>query len=249
MRESLCCLKQPAPGAPAENFYRLIRDADAIGYDFVAFADQDDTWYADKLERACAALHRAGAGGYSSAVRAVYADGRTHLLRQSPRTTSVDFLFEGAGQGCTFVMTRELFCRAQGAVRGTWDEVCQVHHHDWMLYALCRSWKLGWYFDPVPSMDYRQHSGNELGGRGSFAGISKRWGMLRSGWYLKQVDAVAGVIVGTGGAASIADFLQRRPPTHTLSKRAIWVTMLLRVGRRKPADRLVLGVAALLGYV
>ena len=31
-------------GGAARNFYRLIRDVDLTGYDFVSFADQDDIW-------------------------------------------------------------------------------------------------------------------------------------------------------------------------------------------------------------
>src|SRR5690242_19787083 len=39
-------------GGASRNFFRLIRDVDFEGYDFVAFADQDDVWHSNKLQRA-----------------------------------------------------------------------------------------------------------------------------------------------------------------------------------------------------
>lgn len=39
-------------GGAARNFFRLVHDVDLSDCDFVAFADQDDIWHPDKLERA-----------------------------------------------------------------------------------------------------------------------------------------------------------------------------------------------------
>src|SRR5471032_1520195 len=57
-------------GGASRNFFRLIRDVDFDGYDFVAFADQDDIWYPDKLQRATQALQARGVDAYSSNVMA-----------------------------------------------------------------------------------------------------------------------------------------------------------------------------------
>lgn len=236
-------------GSAGKNFYRLIRDADLRDCEFVAFADQDDIWHPDKLMRGCEELASLGKAGYSSAVRAFYDDGRSYELRQSPRVTPIDFMFEGAGQGCTFVLSRSLFEAVQQVVRNTWEPVCKVHHHDWMVYALCRSWKLPWHFDPLPSMDYRQHQGNELGARSALSGIAKRWGMIRSGWYSGQVEAVANAIQCAGSGPSIADFARLHRQRQAPRGRLAWVLALGRVGRRKSIDRFVLVIAAILGYV
>ena len=40
-------------GGAAPNFFRLLRDVDMAGCDYVALADQDDLWHPDKLARAC----------------------------------------------------------------------------------------------------------------------------------------------------------------------------------------------------
>src|SRR5579872_3268886 len=100
-------------GSAAQNFFSLIRDNSAAGFDFVALADQDDLWEPDKLYRACRALAQHRAAGYSSATRAFWPDGRERILRQVARPTRSDFLFEGCGQGCTFVMTAEFYERAR----------------------------------------------------------------------------------------------------------------------------------------
>lgn len=236
-------------GSAGKNFYRLIRDADIEGCDFVAFSDQDDTWHLDKLSRACAALAASGAAGYSSAVTAVYENGRTAALRQSSRTTPVDFLFEGAGQGCTFVLRGTVFLEVQKAVRLHWKQICQVHHHDWMVYALCRSWGRAWHFDPLPSIDYRQHSANELGARSALAGVTRRWGLIRSGWYRAQIEAVCGAIVSVGRGDALASFLQLQAARKSLRGQLNWLVMLSKYGRRKLTDRIVLIAATLSGHI
>lgn len=247
-RMSLLPLTQRA-GSAGKNFYRLMRDTEIEDAEFVAFSDQDDIWHLDKLSRACAALTASGAAGYSSAVTAFYENGRTAALTQSPRTTPVDFLFEGAGQGCTFVLQRATFIDIQRAVRQHWELICRVHHHDWLVYALCRSWGWAWAFDARPSIDYRQHATNELGARSALAGVMRRWGLIRSGWYRTQIEAVSAAIVGVGRAEAIAVFLQLQASRTSLRGRLDWLLLLGRHGRRKSADRLVLVAAALAGHI
>jgi rhamnosyltransferase len=39
-------------GSAAQNFFRLLRDADLSNYDYVSLSDQDDIWLPTKLSRA-----------------------------------------------------------------------------------------------------------------------------------------------------------------------------------------------------
>ena len=57
-------------GGAGPNFYRLIKEVDFSGFDYVAFADQDDIWFPNKLSRASEELIRSGADAYSSNVTA-----------------------------------------------------------------------------------------------------------------------------------------------------------------------------------
>ena len=39
-------------GGAEKNFYRLLKDADLSGYDYISFSDQDDIWPENKLAKA-----------------------------------------------------------------------------------------------------------------------------------------------------------------------------------------------------
>ena len=95
-------------GSAAQNFLWMIRNTGADDHEYVALADQDDIWLPEKLVRASSQLIAAGADGYSSAVVAFWGTGREMILGQVDRPTQSDFLFEGAGQGCTFMMSASL---------------------------------------------------------------------------------------------------------------------------------------------
>src|SRR5262249_29950555 len=105
--------------------------------------------------------------------------------------TSCDFLFEGAGQGCTFVLTAALYEKVRSFLAANQPLTRSLHFHDWLIYALARSWGQPWYFDARPSMRYRQHAGNDTGARGTLDGIVRRLARIRDGWYRTQLRTIA----------------------------------------------------------
>jgi rhamnosyltransferase len=242
-------IRTPAPsGSAAQNFFHLIRQSDAAGFDFVAYSDQDDIWNEDKLERAAAALSADAAAGYSSAVTAVWDDGRTTLLGQKPTPTAADFLFEGAGQGCTFVLTADFYARLREFVTRHPDLTRPLHYHDWATYALARCWQLSWVFDREPSMRYRQHSGNDTGARQSLAGVGKRLALISNGWYAQHVRAIGRLCLAASAPLPVMltwDALTRMRALPGRNLRVAW--FCLRNGRRRALDRLILVCAALGG--
>jgi rhamnosyltransferase len=244
-------IRTPAPsGSAAQNFFHLIRQSDAAGFDCVAYSDQDDVWYANKLERASAALSVGSAAGYSSAVTAVWDDGRSRILGQQPRLTAADFLFEGAGQGCTFVLTAGFYARLREFVTRHPDLTGQLHYHDWATYALARCWQLDWVFDSEPSMLYRQHSGNDTGARQSLAGVGKRLALISSGWYSRHVRAIGRLCLAASPQSPIVqswDALSHLTASTTRNVRIAW--FCLRNGRRRALDRAILVWAALRGKI
>jgi rhamnosyltransferase len=237
-------------GSAAQNFFGLIRANSASGFDFVAFADQDDVWCKDKLSRAGQRLAATGAAGYSSAVLAVWEDGREMVLKQRARQTRGDFLYEGAGQGCTFVLTEEFYARVRAFFLERRDLTAGVFFHDWAVYALARCWGLPWTFDARASVRYRQHSDNAIGARGSGQGATRRLALIRSGWYRAQLNAIAELCAA---AAPDNDVLRS---WRTLLQRADSVPRRLQAstftamhGRRKWRDRAVLVISALMGWL
>ena len=237
-------------GSAAQNFFGLIRANAAEDFDFVAFADQDDVWCADKLSRACERLAATGAAGYSSAVLAAWEDGRETVLKQRPRPTRGDFLFEGAGQGCTFVLTADLYAKARSFFLEHRDITAAIYFHDWAVYALARCWRLTWTFDARASVRYRQHGDNSIGARSSGRGASRRLSLIRSGWYRTQLKAIAELCVAaTPSDGALRDWrgLLQHPDSTVRRLRTSGFCALY--GRRKWSDRVVLVASALMGWV
>ena len=237
-------------GSAGANFRRLYLQANVDGFDFVALADQDDIWSNRKLVSAVEALQRTGACGYSSAVEAFWPDGRKAVLRQNPRQRNGDFLFEGGGQGCTFVLTSQLFRTVQSLCRQSAASVGELHYHDWLIYLVSRAIGGKWYFDPAPQMRYRQHAGNEIGARGGLTAVRRRVALISNGWYKKQVTAAIRIYQLAGGSDPVvnetADLIAAAP---SFPRRVRLGTLLFKHGRRSLADRFILVIAAMMGWL
>lgn len=178
-------------GGAAPNFFRLIRDVDFSGYDYISFADQDDIWYPEKLERAVAKLRTSGFDGYSSNVVAFWPEGRRALVNKSQPQVQWDYLFEAAGPGCTYVLSQPLATAFKMLVQEHWQRVQGVALHDWLCYAFARSAGYKWFIDPVPGMDYRQHLGNQIGVNSGVGAAIARIRKVMQGWWFTQVRLIA----------------------------------------------------------
>ncbi|MDD1009914.1 glycosyltransferase [Pseudomonas shahriarae] len=178
-------------GGASRNFFRLIRDVAVDKFDYVAFADQDDVWYADKLERAIREIRSRKVSAYSSNVVAFWPDGRRHLLDKAQPQTAWDFLFEAAGPGCTYVFTCELVKSLKVSMLANWSELQRVSLHDWYFYAFARSRKYKWFIDARPSMNYRQHERNQVGANTGVASLMSRYKTIHDGWWFSQVRLIA----------------------------------------------------------
>lgn len=153
-----------------DSFLTLLRQAPDRGY--YAFCDQDDLWHADKLERAIAKLAEVPV-----TVPALYCS-RTELVDHEGRKIGewppippkpVSFenaLVENVVVGCTVVINEA----AKRLITERLPNPDRIIMHDWWLY-LCVSAFGEVIFDSVPSIGYRQHGGNAIGGEA--AGLRK----------------------------------------------------------------------------
>ena len=237
-------------GSAGGNFRRLYRLVNAEGFDFVALADQDDIWHPGKILAAIEAMGRTKAEGYSSAVRAFWPDGSAKVITQHSGIRAADFMFEGAGQGCTFVMRPVLFSRVQRFCLDHENVTEQFYYHDWLIYLLARVWNVYWYFDKEPWLQYRQHSNNDTGSRGSIGAITKRLGMIKDGWYRSQLDTALRIFETADGSNVLvkkyaALFRTKDSPT----RRFKLFSFFIRHGRRRLIDRLVMATAAIAGWI
>ena len=101
--------------SPGQNFYNLIMKSNINNYDYVAFSDQDDVFLNNKLYIQINRLSNTDFVASSSSVKC-FGDSRK-ILKQSSDITSYDFFFEGAGQGCSFLMEASFFGAFQAFVK------------------------------------------------------------------------------------------------------------------------------------
>ncbi len=226
-------------GAAAQSFFHLLREADLSQVDYVSLADQDDIWLPKKLSRAVAALKQGIADAYSSNVEAFWPDGRTALVNKAQPQRELDYLFEAAGPGCSYVLSVEVARDFQQWLRAHTGVTAEIRFHDWLLYAWVRARGLQWFIDPVVSLRYRQHGGNEVGvNRGARAAL-RRFRRVLGGFALDQVWAVARCL-GSREQDCVARLLA--------DGRRGYLRLALQAAkyRRRPLDQCALGLLALL---
>nr|BFD40942.1 glycosyltransferase family 2 protein [Pseudomonas sp. FFPRI_1] len=174
-------LKGPQKGFSA-NFLFLTCHAD-ISADFYAWSDQDDIWKEEKLQKALAWLYTV-----PSHIPAVYC-GRTKLISKFgvPCGYSPKFgfpphfsnaLVQNIGGGNTMVFNQA----ARSLLQQAGDDVV-VPSHDWWVYQLVSGVGGSVYYDPEPTILYRQHDSNLVGSNASFSARFRRVYVLLKGGF------------------------------------------------------------------
>jgi rhamnosyltransferase len=235
-------------GAPAANFYRLLREAELGDGRLVAFADQDDVWHAGKLAAAAALIRTGQADGVSSDVVAFDEGGKRHLVRKSYPQRRFDYVFEGAGPGSTILLSSRLAALAREVVVDPAGPAGDVEFHDWLVYALCRARGWPWIIRSEPTVDYRQHSGNAFGANAGLAAARTRFRLIRLGWHRRQSAALVRAVITV---ASPRDRAQLQALLALLADRR-WAarrSLARRCGqmRRRARDRWIMGALVLAG--
>lgn len=185
-------IKGPGQGF-VTNFLSLTCRTD-IHADFYAWADQDDIWKQEKLERAIAWLKSAPEG-----TPALYC-GRTELICESgisfgysPRFALAphfsNALVQNIGGGNTMV-----FNQAARALLQEAGANLTVPSHDWWAYQLISGAGGAVHYDPVPMVLYRQHDENVVGTNSCWLARLKRLRMAFKGvfyeWNTQNIRAL-----------------------------------------------------------
>ncbi len=173
-------------GCAAANFFELILKVNFEKYDFVALSDQDDVWHPKKIYRALSILRQNNAEAYSSNVEAFWENYKKKKINKSQKQKKWDFLFESAGPGCTFVLSKSLALNLKQFIFKNQKVIKRVKMHDWFIYAYARSNGYLWVIDNFYSVSYRQHTGNEIGVNSGFRALIYRINKVKSGWALNQ---------------------------------------------------------------
>ncbi|MGY2171683.1 glycosyltransferase [Pseudomonas gingeri] len=175
-------------GGAAKNFFHLIRYVDFSKFDYVSFSDQDDIWFNDKLIHAHELIVKKNVSAYSGNVLAFWSDGRKLLIDKAQKQKKIDFLFEAAGPGCSYVLKVPETLRFKKFLLDNWALVNEFSLHDWLIYAWFRHNGYDWYIDPIPKIHYRQHESNQVGANVGIKAIKARISLIRKGWYRQEVS-------------------------------------------------------------
>ena len=164
------------------SFFELLRAADAEA-DYYCFCDQDDVWLDHKVEHA---LARLDSSIYTEVPAMVFTS--TYLTDDElnrkgawpkPPAQEPSFfnaLYENIAIGATITMNRSarnLFINSKSV------DSQKVLMHDWWFYLLVSAFGTVIY-DNKPSMLYRQHNNNVVGGSNSIVGKLKgKWASFK----------------------------------------------------------------------
>lgn len=159
-KDRLILLSGPRQGF-ARNFLSLIKNRSIIA-DYFAFSDQDDIWFEDKLERsiAKAAIPQSTPALYCSRTRLISAD--KQVQGYSPLFSAAPEFANALVQSIAGANTMLINTQARELLAKTPDDAVIVAH-DWLTYLLVTGCGGKVFYDPQPTLDYRQHSENLIG--------------------------------------------------------------------------------------
>lgn len=154
-----------------KNFLWLVNQTSQAQGDLFAYCDQDDVWLPEKLERATNWFEKAG----QETPNLYFA--RTELIDEAGKPIGFSRLFsrqpsfqnalvQNIGGGNTMVMNRPA-----RALLAQAPKTVSLIAHDWWTYQLVTAAGGSAFYDPLPSVKYRQHSQNLIG---SNRGIRQR---------------------------------------------------------------------------
>jgi rhamnosyltransferase len=218
-------------GGAGPNFYRLLREVDLSGFDYLSFSDQDDLWNLDKLWRAHCEMTARKAVGYSSNFTAFWPAGESRQINKASPQRAWDFMFESAGPGCTYVLHYTLAISLQKFVRGANKKLAYVDYHDWLTYAFARYHNFTWVIDSLPSLKYRQHANNQIGVNAGWRSFWLRVQKVLAGYGFEQSLLIAELI-----QASSLPVVQRGLLRGRIGY--LWMALRAKQCRRKRADQM-----------
>ena len=220
------------------NFLSMTCNAD-INADYYAYSDQDDIWLPDKLERSVRWLCT-----IPMEVPAIYCSrtlivdrgnrviGLSPLFRKPP--SFINALMQNIGGGNTMVFNnaaRSLLMKA--------GQDLDIIAHDWWAYLVVTACGGRVYYDPTPTVRYRQHGKNLVGSNNSIHARLKRIKMLWVGHFKilndKHIRALNSIStnITQDNISTLASFQSAR--TSSLIPR------MLGFARLKPYRQTILG--------
>ncbi|WP_256735574.1 glycosyltransferase family 2 protein [Pseudomonas sp. dw_612] len=185
-------------------------------HEYYAFCDQDDRWHPAKLQKALNWLKRQPPETpslYCGRTQVVDITGK--IIGLSPlfkkRPSFENALMQNLAGGNTMLINRAACVLLNETPAGT-PLVC----HDWWTYLLVSGCGGNVYYDPEPTLDYRQHTQNVIGANTSIKSRATRLKSMFEGsfseWNAKNIAALSTFSprLNPHSAASLMRFEQAR---------------------------------------
>lgn len=243
--------KEGSSLGPTSNFFRLMGHAPMTsGDDLIAFCDQDDVWFNDKLERAvhwheacCEIPIRLYCSRTQFVTDQLVSIGLSPKLHRSPSFENA--LVQNIASGNTMVMSHGVLV----ALRQI-DEKHSVWH-DWTTYLVATALGGKIEFDDKPSLLYRQHANNVIGSNNGFQARLKRVLPILQGRYKSWSDMTTGAVSDISNqlphhsAETFECFVHMRNLPNPIHRLIAFNKSKIR--RQSTVSNLSLGLALLLG--
>ena len=145
-----------------DSFFWLMKNAPLA--DFYAFCDQDDVWKHDKIEKALSELHNYDINSpnlYCSSTELVdenLVSNQVGPVLKRLKPSLGNALVQNIVTGCTAVFNRAALDKCISV------QPKRVEMHDSWIYLVCAAFG-NVFFDTYPTVLYRQHSQNVIGGK------------------------------------------------------------------------------------
>jgi rhamnosyltransferase len=185
--------REKGTGNAPRNFLDAIRslsDKFINSYNFIAFSDQDDIWFPNKMFEACKMLRKEQSSLYFSNLN-LWDENTNYkaIINKSYPQKKYDFLFEGGSAGCTYVFTND-FCKGlKKILKITNYYDWELFSHDWFVYFYARANDLKVSIDNNAYITYRIHANNSYGqvNKISISAIKERLKYIKNGWYFNHI--------------------------------------------------------------
>jgi glycosyltransferase involved in cell wall biosynthesis len=185
--EKLVILQGPRKGF-STNFLSLVCNRQLDG-DYFAFSDQDDIWLPHKLQNAIdklVAVEKHLPSMYCGRTKLVDETGR--FLGHSPLFTKkpafLNAVVQSIGGGNTMVFNK----RTLGLLQDAGEDI-NIIAHDWWTYLAVTGAGGVVFYDHNPTLDYRQHANNKIGGNVGWLARLVRLRLLFKGRFRAWNDA------------------------------------------------------------
>jgi len=199
----------------AQNFGLLLKQAYALGAQYVFCADQDDVWLPDKLSKQLARMQEAERTAPQGSPQLVYSDLTVvdeHLAVVHPSFLRCSRLYHGAEEPWKTLLGRSFVLGCACLVNRPLLELAlplpaAAVMHDWWM-ALCAATTGG--ISPVaePLLLYRRHRGNASGPASFWGGLNP----LRHSWRQRWQTGTASFRQSLAQAQALQERLRERSP-------------------------------------